>query len=272
MEMISRSLLVILCCGSWGWSATQIDFDMDGVPDGLDVCTHTPFLDEVNEKGCSVNRLMLPDEKENHSLDMIIGYGMTHNEDIIGQETQQSSKFELNYYTNNWIYTFGTGYFLDDDEFEMQDTLLSLKKRFTLTEKMKITTGVAVKLPTYDFQGNKTDYTFSSVINYYPSEKWALYTGIDYTFINDQEYDTALQNSTTFYLGSGYFISKKLYANVSYGYSSGKFVNEHAIHTVGTTLFYQLHNQWFTTLSYSNEIFDEDLHNDFKVKLGYTFW
>jgi len=272
MEMISRSLLLMLCCSLGGWSATQKDFDMDGVPDGLDVCTHTPFLDEVNEKGCSVNRLMLPDEKENHSVDIIMGYGMSENEESIGRETQHRSTFELNYYSNNWIYTLGTGYFSSNIDTDMQDTILSLKKRFTLTKELKMTTGVGLKLPTNDFQGNKTDYTLSGAINYYPFEKWAFYTGVDYTFVNDEADDASLQNSTIFYVGSGYFISKKLYANLSYGYSSGKFVDKHAIHTVGTTLFYQFNNQWFTTLSYSHEILDEDLHNDFKMNIGYTFW
>jgi len=259
MEMISCSLLVILCCASLGWSATQTDFDMDGVPDGLDVCTHTPFLDEVNEK-------------ENHSLDIIMGYGMSENEESIGRETQHRSKFELNYYNNNWIYTLGRGYFSSNSDTDMQDTLLSLKKRFTLTKTLKITTGVGLKLPTNDFQGNKTDYTLSGAINYYPSDKWAFYTGMDYTFINDEADDASLQNSTIFYGGSGYLVSKKLYVNLSYGYSSGKFADEHAIHTVGSSLFYQLNTQWFSTLSYSHELLDEDLHNDFKMNIGYSFW
>lgn len=284
MEMIRRTI-VLLCC--FGFLALGADLDMDGVPDESDVCKHTPFLDEVNEKGCSINRLLLPEEKENDSLDLILGYSKINDEESLNRGKENSVHAEINYYNDNWIYRLGTSYFENRGKKEMEDTLIGVKKRFILTNDLKLTTGMTIKLPTYNFQGNKTDLTFSTALNYYPLEKWAFYVGGYYTVVNDDDYIevedddddddespeiVSLNNSSTFYVGTGYFFSKKLYANISYGYLASKFKAVESIETVRSTIFYQVNNQWFTTFSYSRELNTEDLNKNFRFNLGYTLW
>lgn len=270
MNMIKGMVWSIVLLAQCGWS--ESDLDMDGVPDALDVCSHTPFLDQVNKYGCSVNRLILPDERIDESMDMVVGYGMTHNEDTIGREAQHSTQLALHYYRNDWIYAVSGAYFGSEAEQGFEDTVVSIKKRLTLSPDFKFTGGLSMKLPSYDMYGNQTDYTLSGSLNYYPSDQWVCYLGGEYTFVNDQDKVAQLSNSRSWYSGIGYFLLPKVYVNVAYGYSERKFREEHPIQTIQGTLFYQLNDRWFTTLSYGNELFDEDLHSNLSIKLGYTLW
>jgi len=248
------------------------DLDMDGVPDSIDVCTHTPFLDVVNRQGCTTERLILPEDKDSNSLDIIMGYGIVQNEDILDRSNQYSSKIQVFYYNSDWIYSLNTGYFTNKFESKTEDSTLSIKRRFQLKKNLKLTAGAGVRLPSYNFQGNKTDYILSSTFNYYPTQKTSIYWGGSYTFVNDEETFSSLQNTKILYIGTGYFISKKLYGHFSYSNARSKFKSEHNIQSLSGTLFYQLNKKWFTSLSYQHEIDDEDLHNRINLKFGYSVW
>lgn len=247
------------------------DQDMDGVPDSVDQCSDTPFLNVVDRQGCSTNTLFFPQERDDGSLDMAFGYGFSNNDDDINRKTQYTSKLQLSYYRNNWSYTLRTGYYMADDDSGMQDTILKVKRKFRLTKSLKVSLGVGVNLPTYDFTGNKTDYTLYSSIVYYPKSALSLFAGASHTFIKDEEIITPLQDTNTFYLGSGYFFTRDLYANLAYSYAGSKFTTNHAAKSVMSTLFYKINDKWFTTLSYNHEI-DNNLHNSFNVRFGYSIW
>lgn len=131
--------------------------------------------------------------------------------------------------------------------------------------------GVGIKLPSYDFVGNETDYSLYSSIIYYPKTSLSLFGGITHTFINDKEIITPLQDINTVYLGSGYSFNKDLYANIAYSYVESKFTTNHPAHSVMSMIFYRINDKWFTTLSYSHEI-EEELHNSLNVKFGYHIW
>jgi hypothetical protein len=244
---------------------------MDGVPDNLDQCKNTPFLDEVNEQGCSTNTLIFPQERDNGSLDMTMGYGFNNNEDDINRDTQYAAKFLVSYYLNDWSYSLRTGHFNADTDSGMLDTTLKIKRKFKLNESLKLSLGAGIRLPTYDFTGNKTDYTLYSSIIHYPRSALSLFAGATYTLINDEEVITPLQDIGTFYLGSGYFFTKDLYANIAYSYVENKFTTNHAAHSIMSMLYYRINDKWYTTLSYSHQIEDE-LYNSLNVKFGYSIW
>ena len=247
------------------------DQDMDGVPDAIDQCLETPFLDEVDRQGCSTNTLIFPQERDDGSLDIAFGYGFSNNEDDIDRETQHTSKFIVSYYLNDWSYTLRTGLFNSDTDSGMLDTTLKIKHKFKITKSLKVGLGVGVRLPTYDFIGNKTDYTLYGSVVYYPKSALSLFAGATHTFINDEEVITPLQDTNTFYLGSGYFFTRDLYANIAYSYAESKFITNDPAQYFMSTLFYKINDKWFTTISYSHEI-DDQLHNSFNVKFGYSIW
>ena len=248
------------------------DQDFDGVPNSIDQCPNTPFLNEVNAQGCTTKILTLPNETEKDSLTLTLGYGFSTNEDLIGRETQETGKIQLGYYHNNWSYSLRTGYYTHNEDSGLLDTTFKIKKRIILTSSLKLGLGLGIKLPTYDFTGNQTDYTLYSSLNYYPTSSLSLFTGLSHTFVKDEKIITPLQDTNNFYIGAGYFFTDDFYANLSYGYSQSKFTTEHAAKSISSTLYYKINKKWFSTLSYSREIDDEDLHDTLSFKMGYKIW
>lgn len=271
MMTMTKILLISLALLTLSSADSTKDQDMDGVPDSIDQCTNTPFLDEVNAKGCSTSSLIFPQERYDGSLDIALGYGYNNNEDNIDRNTQHVAKFLVSYYLNDWSYSLRTGYFDSDDDSGMNDTTLKIKRKFKLSKSLKVGLGAGVRLPTYDFTGNKTDYTLYGSIVYYPKSALSLFAGVAHTFINDEEVITPLQDINTFYMGSGYFFTKEIYANIAYSYVESKFTTNDPAHSIMSMLFYKINNKWFTTLSYSHQI-DTELHNAFNVKFGYSIW
>lgn len=271
MTMMIKILLLNLMLFTLNHAEPAKDQDIDGVPDSIDKCKDTPFLNEVNALGCSTSALVFPQERDSGSLDAAFGYGFNNDEDHIERGMQYATKLDISYYLRDWKYSLHTGYFAMDDDNGMQDTILKIKRKFRLTEYLKVNIGAGIKLPTYDFTGNNTDYTLYSSVIYYPISALSLFAGASHTFINDEEISTPLQDINTFYTGSGYFFNKDFYINLAYSYSDSKFTFYHAAHTISSTLFYEINKKWFTTLSYSHEIEDE-LHNGLNIKFGYRVW
>lgn len=249
-----------------------LDYDMDGVPDDIDVCNYTPFFDRVNSNGCSINRLILPDDKDSNSIDIILGYNISHNDESPDKEDIYSSSISLSYYNNGWIYGLKAGFLDEDGKDKADDTNINIKKIVQLNKNFRFTTGIFVDIPTNDFDGNKIDYGISEAINYYISDDVSIFTGGKYTIINDEDELENIHNQFNMYMGVGYFISKKVYANLYYENDRSKFYVKHRINSLNTSIFYQFNENWFTSIKYIQEIFDEDLHNNIDFQIGYTFW
>jgi len=248
------------------------DQDFDGVADSVDECPKTPFLNEVNAKGCSVNVLTLPSETESDSLVTTLSYGLNTNEDLLGREKQHSSKLQVNYYHDKWSYSLSTGYYRHAKSEGALDTEVKVKHYFKLTPKLKLRLGVGVKLPTYDFIGNKTDYTLYSSLNYYVTPAFSLFSQYNYSYIHDINEITPLRNSYASSFGAGYFFTKDFYSNLAYHKGQSKFTNEHNIESLSSSLYYKIDQKWFGTLFYDREIYDEDFHETINFKIGYKWW
>jgi len=263
------------------------DSDFDGVSDTLDECPNTPFLCEVNSKGCTISILTLPSETENESLTASLGYGYSTNEDLIDREIQRNTNVQLNYYKNNWSYSLHSGYYTHNDHDGILDTTINIKKRIKLESNLVWGIGGGLKLPTHDYKGNRVDIFTKTSIHYYPTTQLSYFSGYSFTRIgdirqpmeldiitdnNESKESTALQNIHKFYVGVGYFITSDFYASLSYNLEESKFKDEHNIQAISSTLYYKINEKWFTSLYYKRQIADEDIHDNLIFKIGYHIW
>ncbi len=271
MMMIKPFYTILLLSGGLCAEAIQ-DTDFDGVPDAQDNCPNTPFLNQVNSQGCTTSVLRLPDETDYDSMTMTLASGYENNDDLPGVTKQYKTKFQVNYYHNDWSYSIRSSFRTRDDDGGLGDTTLKIRKRFRLSPEIRLNLGAGLKLPTYDFLGNKTDYKLYSSLYYYPTGAVSFFGGFNYTFIQDEEIMGELQNRSNLYVGAGYFFRDDLYANITYMYEKSKYVYEHPEYSLSGTLFYQVTDSWFATLYYKQDILDEDLHEELYFKLGYKFW
>lgn len=271
MTMTRKLLALLLLVHTATYAETMADQDFDGVPDSTDECPNTPFLNQVNAKGCTTTILRLPEETESESLTLALGHGFSINADLPGRERQNTSKIQLSYYYNDWSYSIRTGYYTHNEDSGILDTSIKIKKRIRLSDDLKLGLGAGVKLPTYDFAGNNTDFTLYSSLSYYPTSSLSVFTGFSHTFVYDDQIITPLQDTNSFYVGLGYFFQNDLYANISYAQTDSKFTDESAAQSIGTTLYYKINKKWFATVSYSHQL-DDTLRNALNLKIGYKIW
>jgi len=272
ITIIKNILLAWLIGNSLSYAVNLNDKDFDGVPDSLDQCPNTPFLNTVNEKGCTTTILMLPLDEVTDSLVLALRLGYSFNNDFIGRESQKTSRIRMTYYKGDWSYALRTGYFIHNKGRGQLDTTVKVKRRFRLAPNFRLGVSMALRLPTYDFVGNNTDISLLTSFSYYPRRSWSLFGGLGHTFIRDEQTSTPLQNTNYFYFGSGYFFTKKFYVKLSYTYSESKFTTEHAAKSISTVLFYEFNEKWFTTLSYNQDVDSQDNHNSSNFTIGYRFW
>ena len=291
--MIKKTLTIVYSSILLTYAQAQMpqDKDFDGVPDALDLCKETPFLNVVDENGCTTNILILPFETEGKNIITTLGYGFNTNEDLQSRATQKTTKLRVSYYQNTWSFTLQSGYYTDDLEEGFLDTIIRVQKRIRLQPKFALNIGAGLRLPTYHFNGNKIDGIFYSSLHYYPTETLSFFTGYNYTKIGDKPIGTivvdgfehqndddsdgtfeGVQDKHKFYLGSGYFFTDNFYINLVYSIERSKFIGEHNIQEVSSTIYYKINKNWFTTLFYKREPWDSDLHENLLFSIGYSIW
>ena len=150
--MIKQLYAVLLLTGGL-CAESSTDADFDGVPDRLDACPNTPFLNQVNASGCTTAVLRLPDETEYDSMTATLSTGYENNDDLPGVTKQYKTKFQLNYYHNDWSYSVRNSYRTREESDGLGDTTLKIRKRFRLTPEVRLNLGAGLKLPTYDLCG-----------------------------------------------------------------------------------------------------------------------
>ena len=269
--MMIKVFLLSFFCLTLSYANQKIDQDMDGVPDIKDECSHTPFFNEVNDKGCSINKLLPSKKVKRDSLNIGIGYGYANNEELESRTSQHVAKFQVRYRINSWTYSLRTGYYKSDTSNGMQDTAVKIKRKFKINPSLKVSLSFGVKLPTYDFRGNQTDYTLYSSMVYYPISKVSLFGGMNYTFINDEEITTQLQDTNAYYIGSGYSFNKSFYGNLSYSSAKSKFKVNDSSNSIITSFLYRINDKYLVSLSYSHELKDQ-LSHSLGIKLNYIAW
>ena len=272
MKKMTSKLLISVIFTTFTLFSQDIDSDIDGVIDRLDECPNTPFLTQVNSKGCTVSLILLQEDSKSNSLDIDINYGINNDLDMLNISKKHSVAIQTNYYSDDWIYSFRMAGYYNNSNYIIKDSILKVKKRFKLKEYLNLYIGGAIRLPSYNYLGNNTDYTIYLSSTYYPIEKTSLFVGVNYTFINDEALIAPLKDTTNFYVGGGYFYNKDLYINLSYTYTQSKFVNGEIDNAIMTTIFYQITDKWFTSITYSHELYEKTIDNSINLHLGYNIW
>lgn len=294
MKVIIKNIAILILLGMGFVQASPLaDKDFDGVPDSIDECPNTPFLNEVNALGCTTQILILPFETNKESLLLSLSYGYSTNEDLRDREKQRNSKIKINYYHNGLGYSLQTGYYSHQAHSGMLDTIVRVRKRFKLNQSFSLNIGTGLRLPTYDFTGNKIDGLLYTSLHHYVTESLSVFAGYNYTYIGDKEIKTVLpetpdpytteeedlrddlyklQNVHKGYLGAGYFFTKNFYMNIMYSIQDNKFSSEHRIRSVSSSIYYKINDKWFSTLYYKRDVKDGDLHDNLLFSIGYTIW
>ena len=256
---MKRLLLLLLFLSTLSFAYT--DSDMDGVPDADDACPRTPMTDLVDLSGCTKKSLISP-----HHFSLLAGVGYAKDNDA----SYTFPSAELNYYYKKFSLQLTTGYYdltsSDLNSSGLNDTYVNLFYAFKPMKNLNLSWGVGMALPTYDSIDNKTDYS-TSLYGRYKLESWSLSAGAGYRLMGDN-------NATnTFYysVGTGYHWNKKLYSSFSYSVSQSIYEGNNDLKSLSFYNYYQINNNWFTTVNYTHGLSDASLDNSIGAKIGY-YW
>ncbi len=191
------------------------DQDLDGVPDSLDRCPNTPFSDIVDRYGCSIQKLIKPRRYEYY-----VEFLYAKDSDAIHfQERDLLTSITL--YQGNFDLSISAFHFDNNFKKGFSDTSIKAEYRFSPDPMWDLYVGVGVELPTYNFTGNRTDYTFS-INNEYFLLGYKFYGGGYYTFVQDRYYDRDLKDSYGAYFGFQRYFRHYSF-DLAYLYNHGKF-------------------------------------------------
>lgn len=259
------------------------DADLDGVPDSLDLCPHTPITDLVNEKGCSVESVLI----ENH-FDIITGLAFSQYNYRLNSETDTlTASLQVDWFRGDWIFQLYTSYYRSDTQTTdldgMNDTTVSAYHTFrNVLPHLDVQLGAGVVLPTYDaaFDNNRVDYMGMVNLNY-TIQKSNLFGGYTFTYIGDDDvgYTDLEGNLQTiryrdthaFNLGAGHTWRSNLYTSLSYYRSESIYEDVEDIENVTLYGYYAIDNHWFMTAGYAYGLSDATSDHYYSLKVGYYF-
>ncbi|SMC10010.1 hypothetical protein [Nitratiruptor tergarcus] len=191
------------------------DEDLDGVPDRLDRCPHTPFSDIVDEYGCSIERLIKPKQYE-----WYVEYIYAKDKDVI-DFSEHDYLFYLTLYKGRFDVSITALYFDNASASGFSDTNIKLEYRFTPTPMWDLYVGVGVDLPLYNQEGNFFDYDIYISSEYYYLG-YKLFVGGYYTYTRDKISSHRLQNPYSTYAGIEMY-NGKYSIDFAYLYTKSKF-------------------------------------------------
>jgi len=219
------------------------------------------MTDLVDLSGCTKKSLLSP-----HHFSVTAGEGYAKENDA----SYLFSSLSLNYYYKKLSVQFSTGYYdlksNDVNSSGLNDSYLNLFYTFSPMKNFKLSLGTGIAFPTYDDVNNKTDYSTSLYGRYY-LDKWSLAAGLGYRFIGDSN----AVNTLYYSLGTGYTWNKKVYSSLSYSVSQSMYEGNEDLKSLSLYNYYQLNNNWFTTVNYSHGLSNASLDNSIGVKIGY-YW
>ncbi len=272
--MIKKILLLsLVLCGH----VLAADSDLDGVDDAYDKCPNTPFSDQVNAQGCSMQSTQTT--AANH-YDIIIGTGYLDT-NYASQEKSSTTiqTLQADYYRGNFLAQLSSSYFNSSSssftDSGLGDTLLALYMKSTPNNGLTFQSGFGVLLPTYNsgYHNESADYQGSLSFQYAPNDTINIFGGYSYTIVTDKDVPNTVtyQNTQAFYAGAGYNLSNKTTISSSYAQTQSMYVGTETIKTLSANLYYQLSTHWFTMIDYRYGLSDSASKNDLSARIGY-FW
>lgn len=268
-----RLILALLCMTTSSYA--YVDSDFDGVEDAYDLCPQTPLSDLVDANGCMIKSI---GSKILYDLVLGMGYSQIN---YASQEPSDtiSSSLQADIYIDKWWFQLVASHYKSDDGVEsksgLEDTSMSVMYRFTPTEKLSITTGIGLILPTYKsmYNNEATDYTISVDLDYDVSSKFSLFFGSNYTLVNDSDVkDEKYQNSYGFHAGAKYIQpSKKSAFSAAYYQNESIYASTKTIKYLSLGYTYMIDNSWNIGGNYGHGLSDSASDKSISAYVGYTF-
>ena len=233
-----------------------LDSDLDGVPDNMDLCPNTPFLETVNKYGCSKSQL----EKFKIKYNLTFGYEYDKYENYKNSEllfysfSGKKNNFKLSLYYS----LLNDGY---QKAYKSNDliTALAYYKNFK-----NISLKFALKYYFHTFYNKKSDYAFFiqgihffNNIDIGLSEKYKIY---------NEKNTNPTHTITTFidFYKNKIIISPYLYFQNSY-WNSSKWYKY-----LGITLSYTLNTKFTFSIDYSTDLTNSK-NNTIDGNINYSF-
>jgi len=255
------------------------DMDMDGVDDKIDQCPGTPFTDIVDEKGCSIESVLV----QNH-YDLIVGLAYSQYNYRQNSDTDTlTTSLQVDFYRGNLSAQLALSYYnTDGDGYNdngMNDTTLSGYYAFKNVWRPGLTVQVGGGLifPTYDsaYDNNNLDI-FASLHLDYKRGSANFFGGYTYTVVGDDDVVTdtfalRYQNTNAFNIGAGYTFTPKIYGSLSYFHGDSIYEHVDATESLSVYGFYSIDTHWFVTGNYALGLNDATSDNYVALRLGYYF-
>jgi len=250
--------IAILGLIALGCFAQPIDSDLDGVPDNLDLCPNTPFLETVNKNGCSKQQLSKL-KKINYYFNL--GYEVDEYKDYKTSNlifTQLSAKKD-NLKASVYYSIKDDGY---NDGYKSNDLILSGYYYYNKFKNILLKFGAKIYLPTY--YNDKTDYAlyikgsyFYKNYSFSLSEKHKIYS------------ESGTNDKDTFMASIGIFYDKIFLS--PYAYTENSMYDSDKWYTyAGVSVGYQINKKLNVLLDTSIDL-DESENYTLTGSLGYSF-
>jgi len=252
-KIIILGTLILLCYGA------VKDSDLDGVPDNLDKCPNTSFLESVDISGCSTTQLKkLNKSKIKFNLNMgyeYDNYKSYHNSQLVFTSLSAKKK---KIKTTLFVSMLNN----NGEKYKLSDVIGSFYYYVDFNRNIGFKMGAKAYFPT-DYN-QKTDYAFLAEASYYfkkfifsLSEKHKIYG------------ETALRAKDTVTL-EGDIYYKKLYIS-SYIYTENSAYDSKKWYKyAGAALFYQLNKKISVGIDSSFDI-QENKNYTISSSIGYSF-
>lgn len=268
-----RLVLTLLCLTTASYA--YIDSDFDGVEDEYDLCPQTPLSDLVDRDGC-----VIKSAGSKISFDLIAGFGYSQI-NYAAQEASDtlSTSLQADIYAGNlWFQGIASHFQSDngiDSESGLEDTSMNLMYRFTPTEKLTVTTGIGLILPTYKstYNNEATDYTASIDLHYALNNRFSLFAGTNYTWVNDRDVpEEKYQNTSGFHTGIEYTQSNgKSSLSAAYYQNESIYASTETIKYLNLGYAYTITPHWNVGGNYGHGLSDSASDQSISGYIGYLF-
>ncbi len=250
------SLLLVILLVTLGANEYNDD-DLDGVPNEVDRCPHTPFSDIVDEYGCSIERLIKPKKFECY-----FEYLYAKNDDP--KFSENDYLVGLTFYKDRFDLSITSFYFDNTSKHGFSDTNVKLEYRFSPSPLLDVYLGGGVQLPIYNMHGNRVDWDLSLSYEYY---RWGykFFGGVLHTWTSDRYQGERLKNSISGFLGITQYY-KSFSFELSYFYNKSKFGNINNM--IYTKLEKMIKSGYYIFTTYTHGLNDQTIDSIFSVGFG----
>lgn len=256
-------------------SHAYTDSDIDGVEDKDDFCPQTPFSDLVDQEGCTIKSMGNP---LHYNLSTGIGFSQVNYASQEPSDTLTAS-LQASIYAGKWCFQGVMSHYQSDNGVEsesgLEDTALSLMYQFTPTERLTLTTGIGIIVPTYEtlYHNEATDYTVSIDVYYLINQRISLFAGTNYTLVNDHDVpQEKYQNTSGFHTGIEYtYTNGKASFTTAYYQNKSIYVSAETIKYLNFGYTYSINPHWSIRGIYGYGLSESASNQSMGAYVGYVF-